>query len=197
MNRPRELEPAVQLALGDWRTDRPDPEPAPPATGVGARHGEQECRVLVVALARHGGARLYRERFDLRSDYPLVAPSYAALRSEFARQNRVGPQACRPRRLQRRASGRPTERKMISAVRVVLGSRQLLASRWPSPALVTCRRPSVFSPRPAWRVPLLTARSMSRTSACRSAWSDRVIVVARSRASSRWTGSCGVFDAHH
>jgi predicted transcriptional regulator len=32
----------------------------------------------------------YRERFGLRSDYPLVAPSYAALRSEMARRIALG-----------------------------------------------------------------------------------------------------------
>jgi predicted transcriptional regulator len=32
----------------------------------------------------------YRDRYDLRSDYPLVAPSYAALRSEMARRTGLG-----------------------------------------------------------------------------------------------------------
>jgi len=32
----------------------------------------------------------YRERYDLRSDYPLVAPSYAAQRSEMARRIGLG-----------------------------------------------------------------------------------------------------------
>jgi predicted transcriptional regulator len=32
----------------------------------------------------------YRGRYDLRSDYPLVAPSYAAQRSEMARRIGLG-----------------------------------------------------------------------------------------------------------
>jgi predicted transcriptional regulator len=32
----------------------------------------------------------YRERYDLSSDYPLVAPSYAAQRSELARRIGLG-----------------------------------------------------------------------------------------------------------
>jgi predicted transcriptional regulator len=32
----------------------------------------------------------YRERFGLRSEYPMIAPSYAALRSEFARRTGLG-----------------------------------------------------------------------------------------------------------
>ena len=63
-------------------------------------------------------------------------------------------------------------------VRVVLVSPAVLASRWPSPALVTCRRSSVLSPRPASRVPLATARSISRSSSCMSAWSERASVAA-------------------
>jgi hypothetical protein len=55
-------------------------------------------------------------------------------------------------------------------------SRQLLASRWPSPALATWRRSSVL--RPASRVPLATARSISRSSACMPACRERVSVAA-------------------
>jgi predicted transcriptional regulator len=38
----------------------------------------------------------YREKWGLRSDYPMVAPSYAAARSRLARQMGLGQQ--RPRR---------------------------------------------------------------------------------------------------
>jgi hypothetical protein len=48
----------------------------------------------------------------------------------------------------------------------------------PEPALVIWRLSSVLRLRPASRVPLLTARSMSRSSACMSARSERVVAAA-------------------
>src|SRR5918996_1521306 len=54
---PLQLEPTVQLALGDRRADRPDPQPAPLATSIGLRDREQQRRVLVATLDRDRGAR--------------------------------------------------------------------------------------------------------------------------------------------
>jgi predicted transcriptional regulator len=53
----------------------------------------------------------YRERYDLRSDYPLVAPSYAALRSEMARRIGLGrkPALAEPTAAPRRR--RPTKQR--------------------------------------------------------------------------------------
>ncbi len=44
-------------------------------------------------LARHGlTAEQYRERYGLPRDYPMVAPAYAAKRSELAKQSGLGQQ---------------------------------------------------------------------------------------------------------
>jgi hypothetical protein len=60
LGRPLELQPTVQLAFGGGRADRPNPEPAPLAAGVGLRCREQERRVAIPALDRHRRARLPR-----------------------------------------------------------------------------------------------------------------------------------------
>src|SRR5919106_545292 len=60
--RPLELEPAVQLAFGDGRADRPDAKATPPAAGIGLGDREQQRRVLVPPPDRHRGARLPRRR---------------------------------------------------------------------------------------------------------------------------------------
>jgi predicted transcriptional regulator len=43
----------------------------------------------------------YRERFGLPGDYPMVAPSYAAKRSELAKSLGLGKRATGPRRTKR------------------------------------------------------------------------------------------------
>ena len=130
---------------------RPEPVPVRPTPAVPVRRslGRDHLVCLVCGkklktLKRHlaGLHQLtpdeYRDRFDLKSDHPLVAPSYAALRSEFARRTGLGrkPAAAAPAptttaskgspsqkprtgggstksRLQRRASGRqPASRRM-------------------------------------------------------------------------------------
>jgi MucR family transcriptional regulator, transcriptional regulator of exopolysaccharide biosynthesis len=75
-------------------------------------------------LKRHLASRYqmtpeqYRQRWDLRDDYPMVAPSYAAQRSALAKQIGLGrkpaaaappvpePAAPAPQKPQRRAAGR-------------------------------------------------------------------------------------------
>ena len=60
-------------------------------------------------LKRHLGAAhgltpaQYRERFELRADYPMIAPSYAQQRSDLAVQIRLG----RPKKLARRRRKKP------------------------------------------------------------------------------------------
>jgi predicted transcriptional regulator len=80
---------------------RPEPVAARPAPAVSVRRsigrGHLICLVCgkkLKTIKRHLAMLLapeqYRERFGLRSDYPMVAPSYAALRSEFARRTGLG-----------------------------------------------------------------------------------------------------------
>jgi predicted transcriptional regulator len=60
-------------------------------------------------LKRHLGAAhkltpaTYRERFDLKPDYPLVAPSYSEQRSEMAKRIGLGRKQPPPRRRQKRS----------------------------------------------------------------------------------------------
>ena len=60
-------------------------------------------------LKRHLGAAhgltpaQYRERFELKADYPMIAPSYAQQRSDLAVQIRLG----RPKKLARRRRKKP------------------------------------------------------------------------------------------
>jgi predicted transcriptional regulator len=83
------------------------PEPAVPVRrSVGKNHliclvcGEKRTTLKRHLAVRHQLSPAdYRERYDLRSDYPLVAPSYAAQRSEMARRIGLG---------RKRASGEPT-----------------------------------------------------------------------------------------
>lgn len=54
-------------------------------------------------LTAHGlGPHSYRQRYGLPKDYPMVAPSYAALRSELAKRIGLG----RPGRMETRRSGK-------------------------------------------------------------------------------------------
>ncbi len=48
----------------------------------------------------------YRERFDLKPDYPMTAPNYAQLRRDFALQTGLG-RPKKPTRRPRRSSVRP------------------------------------------------------------------------------------------
>ena len=67
------------------------------------------CGKSQKTLKRHLGAahRLtpaqYRERFDLKADYPMIAPNYAQQRSELALQVGLG----RPKKPARRRRKKP------------------------------------------------------------------------------------------
>jgi predicted transcriptional regulator len=102
---PAELEGIVGSVAGSLAKigDRPEPVPARPAPAVPVRRslGRDHLTCLVCGtklktLKRHLAVLHqltpdeYRERFGLRSEYPMVAPSYAALRSEFARRTGLG-----------------------------------------------------------------------------------------------------------
>jgi predicted transcriptional regulator len=69
-------------------------------------------------LKRHLGAAHgltpaeYRERFDLKADYPMIAPNYAQQRSELARQIGLG----RPKRSARRPRKKPMPESSPAAV---------------------------------------------------------------------------------
>ena len=52
--------------------------------------------------ARHVAAG-YREKWNLRADYPMVAPNYAARRSEFAKQIGLGRKAAAEQPKRKRA----------------------------------------------------------------------------------------------
>jgi predicted transcriptional regulator len=100
-----ELEVIIGSVAGSLATvgGRPESVPARPAPAVPVRRsvGRNHLICLVCGqkqkmLKRHLATRHqlspadYRERYDLRSDYPLAAPSYAAQRSELARRIGLG-----------------------------------------------------------------------------------------------------------
>jgi predicted transcriptional regulator len=102
---PAELEVLIESVAGSLAEvgDRPEPVPARPAPAVPVRRSLARdhliclvCGQKLKTLKRHLAVLHqlspdeYRERFGLRSEYPMVAPSYAALRSEFARRTGLG-----------------------------------------------------------------------------------------------------------
>jgi predicted transcriptional regulator len=102
---PTELEVVIGLVAGSLAEvgHRPEPTPARPEPAVPVRRslGRDHLVCLVCGkkqkmLKRHLAVLHqlspdeYRERFGLRSEYPMVAPSYAALRSEMARRIGLG-----------------------------------------------------------------------------------------------------------
>ena len=102
---PTELKVIIGLVAGSLAEvgDRPEPAPGRRAPAVPVRRslGRDHLICLVCGknqrtLKRHLAVRHqlipdeYRERFGLRSEYPMVAPSYAALRSEMARRIGLG-----------------------------------------------------------------------------------------------------------
>jgi predicted transcriptional regulator len=102
---PTDLEAMIGSVAGSLAVigDRPEAAPARPEPAVPVRRsvGRDHLICLVCGqkqrmLKRHLAVRHqlspdeYREHFDLRSDYPLVAPGYSAQRSEMARQTGLG-----------------------------------------------------------------------------------------------------------
>ena len=124
---PTELEVVIGLVAGSLAEvgNRPEPTPARPEPAVPIRRslGRDHLVCLVCGkklktLKRHlaGLHQLtpdeYRDRFGLKSDYPLVAPSYAALRSEFARRTGLGrkPAAAAPAPTTTASKGSPSQK---------------------------------------------------------------------------------------
>jgi predicted transcriptional regulator len=102
---PTDLEVIIGSVAGSLAEvgNRPEPTPARPEPAVPVRRsvGRDHLICLVCGkkrkmLKRHLAVLHqlspdeYRERFGLRTEYPMVAPSYAALRSEFARRAGLG-----------------------------------------------------------------------------------------------------------
>jgi predicted transcriptional regulator len=102
---PAELEVIIGSVAGSLATVGDPPKPVParaePAVPVRRSVGKNHLICLVCGqkqkmLKRHLAVRHqlspadYRDRYDLSSDYPLVAPSYAAQRSELARRIGLG-----------------------------------------------------------------------------------------------------------
>jgi predicted transcriptional regulator len=111
---PAELEVIIGSVAGSLAEVGDPPQAVParaePAVPVRRSVGKDHLICLVCGqkqkmLKRHLAVRHqlspadYRERYDLSSDYPLVARSYAAQRSELARRIGLG---------RKRAPGEPT-----------------------------------------------------------------------------------------
>jgi predicted transcriptional regulator len=110
---PTQLEVIIGLVAGSLAEvgDRPEPAPARPEPAVPVRRslGRDHLICLVCGknqktLKRHLAVRHqltpdeYRERFGLRSEYPMVAPSYAQQRSEMAKGLGLGQRRQAPAR---------------------------------------------------------------------------------------------------
>jgi predicted transcriptional regulator len=123
---PAELEVIIGSVAGSLAEFGDPPKAVParaePAVPVRRSVGKDHIICLVCGqkqktLKRHLAVRHqlnpadYRERYDLRSDYPLVAPSYAALRSEMAQRIGLGrkPALAEPAAAPRKRG--PTKRK--------------------------------------------------------------------------------------
>lgn len=99
------------------QTAAPAPEQLTPAVGIRSSIKPDsltclDCGAKLKSLKRHLGTSHgltpagYRERWALKSDYPMVAPDYAAQRAELAKRSGLGrkpkaqePAAKRPRKL--------------------------------------------------------------------------------------------------
>ena len=95
----------------------PEPEQLSPAVAVRSSVKADaltclDCGTKLKALKRHLGAKHgltpaeYRERWALKSDYPMVAPNYAAKRAELAKKIGLGrkPKAQQPPKRARKLS---------------------------------------------------------------------------------------------
>jgi predicted transcriptional regulator len=115
---PTELEVIIGSVAGSLAEVGDPPQVGParaePAVPVRRSVGKNHLICLVCGqkqkmLKRHLATRHqlspadYRERYDLSSDYPLVAPSYAAQRSELARRIGLGRTPTWQSQLQRHA----------------------------------------------------------------------------------------------
>jgi predicted transcriptional regulator len=123
---PTELEVIIGSVAGSLAEvgNRPEPTPARPEPAVPVRRSLGRDHLICLAcgkklktLKRHLAVLHqltpdeYRDRFGLKSDYPLVAPSYAALRSEFARRTWLGRKPVPAAPAAARRKRRPTRQK--------------------------------------------------------------------------------------
>jgi predicted transcriptional regulator len=107
---------AVSRSLGTL--GRKEPEPAKPEPAVPVRRSVQDDHLTCLVcgkqhrtLRRHLDVahqltpEAYRERFDLRPDYPMAAPGYSRWRSEMAKRVGLGQRAQAPSRRRQPRSG--------------------------------------------------------------------------------------------
>lgn len=108
-----EIYAALQKTNG--REPEPEPEPLKPAVSVKKSITPDYLICLedgkkFKSLKRHLRTHYnlspeeYRERWGLQSDYPMVAPNYAAARSELAKRMGLGQQRKKPTRTRAKAA---------------------------------------------------------------------------------------------
>ena len=108
----------VHFALRGIATGAPGAETIEPAVSIRASVKPDSLTCLVCGktqktLKRHLGSAHdmtpaeYRETFNLKGDYPLVAPNYSKRRSEMAKSIGLGK---RPKSASSKASANPTSR---------------------------------------------------------------------------------------
>lgn len=96
---------SVHGAIADLAAPRPTPEAAAPIPAVNPKKSVFDDHIICLddgmkfkSLKRHIATLgmtpdQYREKWSLPSDYPMVAPSYAARRSELAKAMGLGRKA--------------------------------------------------------------------------------------------------------
>jgi predicted transcriptional regulator len=107
---------AVAHALG--ALGRQEPEPAKPEPAVPVRRSIHDNHLVCLVcgkpqktLRRHLDVAhqltpdAYRKQFELKPDYPMVAPSYSRQRSEMARRTGLGQRVQGPARRRQPRSG--------------------------------------------------------------------------------------------
>jgi predicted transcriptional regulator len=124
---PADLAVLINAVASEMAKVRTAVAPAPlekPEPAVSVRRSVQPNQLICLAcgkpqkiLKRHLAVRheltpaQYRERFELKPDYPMVAPNYAQQRREVALQTGLGrPKKPAPKR---KAGGRPRKAKAV------------------------------------------------------------------------------------
>jgi predicted transcriptional regulator len=107
----------VYAALQKTNGREPEPEPEPLKPAVSVKKSITPDYLICLedgkkfkSLKRHLRTHYnlspeeYRERWNLPSDYPMVAPNYAAARSELAKRMGLGQQRKKPTRTRSKAT---------------------------------------------------------------------------------------------
>jgi len=107
----------VHSALSKTNGGEPEPEPEPLKPAVPIKKSITPDYLICLedgkkfkSLKRHLRTHYnlspeeYRDRWGLASDYPMVAPNYAAARSELAKRMGLGQQSKKPTKASRKAS---------------------------------------------------------------------------------------------